>query len=201
VIHGSVTSVGVAYSRSLAVGDLARRLCALFDTVLVAPGRGGWPLRFVGGGDREVRVELEIRAGAGVEETAPMLEHFLGAEYGELPAEVHLADIGAVRAVLRPETAVCGLLLDLPDAALYPLRDHRRHVLVGAAIRELMLAWFDASPFEKAFADHEAEFHVDPLEVRPDSNPYALLALPAAAGDGPRLDFHAGGWPLAPGGV
>ena len=201
MIHGSVTSIGVAYPRELPVQDLARHVRALLGTVLEAPRPGRWPLRLSGGREGDVLVELEIKDTSSPEETIAILERFLGSEHGEIEAVVQLAGVGAVDAVLRPETAVCGLLLDLPDAALYPSRDHRRSAAVVAAIKELLLAWHDASRFAVAFADHEAEFHVDPLDLGSDTVAYALVALPSARAGGVPLDFRSGGWPLALGGA
>jgi len=197
VTSGSVTSVGVAYPRELPVEDLARHVESLLGPVLGPPRDGRWPVRFVGGA-HDAWVEVEIREDAGHRRTREQLERYLGSEYGEIEVTVDLDGIGPVEGVLRPETAVCGLLLDLPDAVLFPERDRERPDIVAAAIRELLLRWYDTSRFARAFADHEAEFEIDPLDLSPQANPFALLAEPSDRSDGPPLDFHAGAWPLSP---
>jgi hypothetical protein len=201
VTHGSVTSVGVVYARDLSTRDLARNVLSLLGPVLEARAPGRWPILFLGGHECDVWVEMKIKSDAPANETAELLEHFLESEFGEMEVIVRLTGIGPVEAVLRHETAVCGLLLDLPDAALFPARDPGRPAVVAAAIKEFMLVWYDASRFEAAFADHEAEFHVDPLTLGPADNPYALLALPSPGGGERPLDFHMGGWLLTAGGV
>ena len=198
MISGSVTSIGVAYPRQLEPGDLARYLAALLGPILQPRSPGRWPVQFVGGGQREVHVETAVKEEAEAETTLRLLEQLLTADCGELEAEVDLPGLGRVEVVLRPETALCGMLIDLPDSALFPEQSLERSEIVTNAIHELLLGWYDVSRFAVAFADHEAEFDVDPLELGPTGSPYALLALPAKKPDGSPLDFHRGGWSLSP---
>lgn len=197
MITGSVTSIGVAYPRETRVEDLARHLAQLLGRVLLSGRDGKWSLG-MGGGPNDAWVERQIGPEANEREALGKLEGFLGSEYAELQVRIDVEGIGEIDGVLRPETPVCGLLLDLPDAELYPERDRSRRDLVSAAVRRVLLDWYDVSRFAVAFADHEAEFEEDPLTLTFGQRRYAILALPTRRNDGPPLEFHEGGWQLSP---
>lgn len=194
---GSVTSVGIAYPRELTVEDLARHIDSLLGSVLLPRSSWCWPLRFVGGA-HDAWVEVELKEGAASSNRRGLLAQYLGSEYGELEVTVDLEGVDPVEGVLRPETAYSGLLLDLPDQTLFPEKGRAGMETVSSSIRELLLRWFDASRFAVAFADHEAEFDVDPLELSTAASPFALLATPSNSGGGSPLVFHTGGWPISP---
>jgi hypothetical protein len=199
LIHGSVTSLGVAYPRTLEFADMARHVAALLGPVLEPRETGHWPLRFIGPGAEAPWIEVVIKGDAGDETAMRMLERFAGSRYGELEAIVDLAEIGRMEAVLRPQVGMTGLLLDLPDAQLYPEWNRPDQEQIAAAVRELLLRWYDVSCFGAAFADHEAEFERDPLKIEPGANPFALFARPSGGGGGGApLDFFPGSWPLSP---
>ncbi len=195
---GSVTSIGVAYPRTSDPSDMARHLMSLFGTVFVPRVPGRFPMSFVTTRDWEVRIETSIKDEAERGANLRMLERFLGASYGEVELTVELQDLGVIDAVLRPEGAVSAVLLDLPDTQLFLKWSPARAGTVEAAIRDLLNKWYERSPFRVAFADHEAEFDIDPLELRTDHNPYAILATPAGQPNVGPLEFHKGGWLLSP---
>ena len=194
---GSVTSIGVAYPRETRVADLARHLAHLLGRVLLPAEDGKWSMG-IGGGPNDAWVEREIGPEDDQHEALGKLEGFLGSEHGELRVRIDIEGIGIIDGIVRPETTVCGLLLDLPDAELYPERDRSRRDLVPAAARRILLDWYDASRFAVGFADHEAEFEEDPLKLTAEQRSYAILALPSRRADGPPLEFHEGGWRLSP---
>ncbi|MCP4680117.1 MAG: hypothetical protein GY854_32415 [Deltaproteobacteria bacterium] len=197
-MSGSVTSIGVAYARTSDPPDLARFLMALLGTVFQPRTPGRFPMSFVTTRDWEVRIETSLKDEDDRGTNMRMLERFLVASYGELELAVDLHDIGMIEAVLRPEAAVSAVLLDLSDNQLFPKWNQARSTAVEKAIRDLLISWYEQSPFRAAFADHEAEFDIDPLELRADNNPYALLAMPAEMKDAGPLEFHQGGWLLSP---
>jgi hypothetical protein len=69
---------------------------------------------------------------------------------------------------------------------------------VTSAIKEVLMYWYDLSPFQVAFADHEAEFDGDPDEWINGKYPFALLAVPSGAKQGPPLFFRDNAWALSP---
>lgn len=195
---GSVTSLGVAYPLSLEVPDLASHVAALLGPVLQPTAEDRWPLWMVG--SREARVDLALKEGEDPANTR-LLERFLGAAYGELTGRVMLTGIGEIAAVLRPETRHAGVLLDLADADLFLGDVPERSEMVVAALRELLLHWYDVSRFVVAFADHEAEFDVDPESSGPAQDRFALVAVPNERPGGAPLRFHRAGWQLSPLGI
>jgi hypothetical protein len=197
-LNGSVLSVGVAYDRDVEAEEMARRLAPLFGEVLIPPVADRWPVRLVGAGAREVWVEAELKAPGAGAEGRTLLTRLMGATYGELLTRVDLAGIGSVPGILRPALPYGGVLLDLAEANVCPQANPASSSRATAAAKELLLRWYHHSRFVVAFADHEAEFEVDPDRLRPADSPYALMALPAAQGDGARLDFYSSGWPLSP---
>jgi hypothetical protein len=191
---GSVTSVGVAYPLSLEVPDLASHVAALIGPVIRPAEDGNWLLRLVG--SRDVSVDLGLNEENGSVNTR-LIEQFLGANYAELEGRVLLTGIGEITAVLRPETRHASVLLDLADADLFPEDIPERSELVMAALRELLLKWYDASHFAVAFADHEAEFDVDIEALDQMLERYALVAEPNDRPGGAPLRFHQAGWQLS----
>jgi len=198
VIHGSVTSIGVAYPATLETSDLARHVAALLGPILEPRTPGRWPMRFTGCGSEAPWIEVEIKQGTDDEATTRMLERFVSSPYGELEAIVQLAGVGRVEAVLRPQVGLNALLLDVPDAALFPEWSLPDPEPVTAAVRELLLRWFDISRFAIAFAGPEAELEIDPRRIEPGAVPFALLARPADGAGGAPLDFSRGAWPISP---
>jgi hypothetical protein len=195
--YGSVTSVGVAYPRELSVEDLASHVSVLLGTVLHTDLTGSWNIELVGGAN-EAGVELAIDTETPHRDRLSKLVHFLSAAHGEMKVSVDLQGFGRVDGVLRPETSVCGLLLDLPELVLYDESNDTGASDIQMAVRRLVLDWYDKSRFEVAFADHEAEFDVDPLDLTKTRFPYALLALSASQGsNGSPLKFYENNWPLS----
>jgi len=207
MIRGSVLSVGAAYPRDLDVGDLADRVTALLGSMLLPAragpdGSGRWPLRFASGGAHEAWAEVELRE----EEPATwkgLLTRWMQSTYGELEATVAFPGGDHVDVVLRPELRFSGLLMDLPEAQLFEAgdaetSDRQRAELLTAGVRELLIAWYQLSPYRRAFADHEAELAADPLEIGLAHSPYALLAEPGGSAEGPPVRFREAAWRLSP---
>jgi len=197
-VTGSVTSIGVVYPRSLDSADIARHLVAVLGPVLGNRHVGRWALRLSGGGEQAPWVETTVSDSDDPATLLALLGHFFVAEYAEMDVSISLPGIGIVDGVLRPEPALNGLLLDLPDAMLFPERAPNRSETVTAAIRELLLAWYDLSRFDCAFADHEAEFDIDPKSTEFGTGHYAMVALPVEAAKGPPLRFREAAWRLSP---
>lgn len=202
---GSVTSIGVAYPPGMDMPDLAQHVAMLLGPVLRPTRKDRWPLRMFGNGEREVWAEVELREGEPAAH-ARLVEQLLGASHGELETRVVLSGVGQVEAVLRPQTRHAGVLLDLCDSDLYPEEAPEgvpegapeRSDQVIAAIGELLLHWYDVSRFTVAFADHEAEFEVEPGSLGPAQEQYALVALPSGTAGGAPLRFHQAPWRLSP---
>lgn len=177
---GSFTSVGVAYPRDIGVEGLARAVVSLLGTVLEPVG-DCWPVRFFSAG---AWIHLELRPQRDRELAVRHLKRWLTSRYGELEAMIPLGD--GIRVVIRPRTAHTGILMDIADADL-------DGVDAQAAVEALLGRWHAQSPFAVAFVDEEAEYERDPLDVSPESSPWALLGTPGDEG----ILWHAQRWPLS----
>ena len=184
---GSVTSIGIAYERNI---DLDTFAVEILRGLVALPGETldrRWPMRFLYG-DHEAWVATELCASEDFQNQLKMLKRFLTSPYGELDISVYLRGIGRVTGIIRPEYSYTGILIDFFDADLYFGEGMRDPGIVEAAVKDVLTAWYDASRFSVAFADHEAEFEYDPLSLKNNSNEYALL-VSTMKGSSDSLDF------------
>lgn len=192
MIPGSVTSIGFAYPRVLCLEELAQHTYTVLEELLAPTNAGRFPLRCLKTGTHSVRAETTLRTDQDRETNIRLLSRYLSADYAEIEAAVSLPKLGRIDAVIRPEAALNGLLLDLPDASLFPER-------VAGAVDEAIVGfieqWFSISRFRVAFADHEAEFDTEPLDLGERNNPYAVLAVADSQAEEP-LRIYRNRWHL-----
>jgi hypothetical protein len=196
---GSFTTVGVVYGGAAEVDRLAAHATSLLGALFDAPPKG-FSVRFVAAGERGVRVDLPLAPVRDRGSCEARLAQAFAQPWCELPLVAQLHGFGEIEAVLRPDAALGALTLDLREDDLFP--DDLKPLRPGAletALKELLFRWFEVRPFERAFADHEAELDVQDDSTAAWERRYALVARPRrGSGEGAPLDFGGGGWRVSP---